>query len=237
LLDIVAGDVGLITELGAETDPARTAALSFSISGEALRRGFDGEPMTVGRPATSIDSVDEECELVPNPNPPERRLPCFFDKLPSLWKVEEVDAANPPLDVRGEGRGRSWLTSFHPSPSHPVLPLVRGPGNAETGRGFRGLLGVASVLSVSVSESLPFLGIGNKVECGNGKAVKEVEYGRGGVPPSPGIKPVAGWYGDLGDGEGKWKPLEKDRPGGGKIGGEWSEVERALEWSLFVLRG
>lgn len=33
--------------------------------------------------------------------------------------------------------------------------------------------------------------------------MNELECGKGGVPPSPGIRPVAGWYGDLGDGDGR----------------------------------
>ena len=195
-----------MTELGAETDPARTADRKSSSRSEELeipsrfRRGFDGEPSMVSSPiAANLDSFEEDDDSVPNLNPPESLRPCFLDRLPSFFRVDVVVAtkpllSEPELTRLGEvGPVISLLKPFHPSTSQLVLLLVLVGGSADTGRDFLRRLGVASSFSVSVSVSLlsprPCRGAGKEFECGSSARRNELECGKGGVPPSPGMIP------------------------------------------------
>lgn len=151
---LIVESIGLITELGAETDPA----LMFSLLSILL-----GEPTTVSR-GRAFDSILEEDEEVPNLKPPDRRRPCFFESEPRRFNVEEVDAVNPlACAIRGDEGVKSLFASLQTSPSQPIRLLVRAAGNAETGRGLLFRRGVAPSFSVSVSES-PIRGIGNELE-------------------------------------------------------------------------
>ena len=164
---------GLKNEFGAEVLSARTSLRKTASDpdlgvnrGEGVdRAGFEGDPSTVSNRCDSLLSAWVD-ELVPNMNPPDNRLPCFFEIEPRRLSVDVF--ARPKVPVSGdEGMGISdalgWWDEdrnsdcgadsiltldfspnpFQPPASQPLL-VVRGSGRAVTGRIFLRRRGVAS---------------------------------------------------------------------------------------------
>jgi hypothetical protein len=139
--------------------------------GSSGREGLEGDPRTGSRAESRfLDSLEEVEEVVPNFQPPESRLPCFFDRDPRRRRVEVVVAANPLealLGGLGLGMSGTGMTELalgcrefesgrgnpcHSSPSQ--ADLVRGAGRADTGLIFFLRRGVRSTSTSSPSGSV-----------------------------------------------------------------------------------
>ena len=172
--------------------------------------GFDGDPVTVSSGCAFFAS-DE----APNLKPPDNLLPCFLDMDDNRRKVDAVLDAKPAVDGEG-GTGTSEAVvrcsdereslrlaarrddspkPFHSSASHPLV-VARGAGAAETGLILCRLRGVASTSSMSDSESLPVY-------------VVRCEGAEKGMPGGGG-EVTGDLYGEPGDGDGRWKPRDRD---------------------------